>query len=126
MSEGARPGARGPAELRPLKITPDFVSTADGSVFMELGGTRVLCSAHVVSGVPAWRRGSGMGWMTAELGRQPWLVYGVLLTRDGYSATVSSGNTLFSLLGFMGLYLVLGVLFLFLAGREIAHGPEGR
>ncbi len=67
-----------------------------------------------------------MGWMTAELGRQPWLVYGVLLTRDGYSATVSSGNTLFSLLGFMGLYLVLGILFLFLAGREIAHGPEGR
>lgn len=67
-----------------------------------------------------------MGWMTAELGRQPWLVYGILRTRDGYSATVSSGNTLFSLLGFMGLYLVLGVLFLFLAGREIAHGPEGR
>jgi cytochrome d ubiquinol oxidase subunit I len=67
-----------------------------------------------------------MGWMTAELGRQPWLVYGVLRTRDGYSATVSSGNTLFSLLGFMGLYLVLGILFLFLAGREISHGPEGR
>lgn len=67
-----------------------------------------------------------MGWMTAELGRQPWLVYGVLRTRDGYSATVSSGNALFSLLGFMGLYLVLGILFLFLAGREIAHGPERR
>jgi len=67
-----------------------------------------------------------MGWMTAELGRQPWLVYGILRTRDGYSATVSSGNTLFSLLGFMGLYFLLGILFLFLAGREIAHGPEGR
>ena len=67
-----------------------------------------------------------MGWMTAELGRQPWLVYGILRTRDGYSATVSSGNTLFSLLGFMGLYMVLGVLFLFLAGREISHGPEQR
>jgi len=63
--------------------------------------------------------------MTAELGRQPWLVYGVLRTQDGYSATVSSGNTLFSLLGFMGLYLLLGILFLFLSSKEIAHGPGG-
>jgi cytochrome d ubiquinol oxidase subunit I len=65
------------------------------------------------------------GWMTAELGRQPWLVYGLLRTEDGFSATVSSGNTLFSLLGFMGLYLLLGVLFLFLVGREVGHGPGG-
>jgi cytochrome d ubiquinol oxidase subunit I len=65
------------------------------------------------------------GWMTAELGRQPWLVYGVLRTQDGYSATVSSGNTIFSLLGFMGMYLVLGVLFVLLAVREIGHGPGG-
>ncbi len=63
------------------------------------------------------------GWMTAELGRQPWLVYGVFRTEDGFSATVSSGNTLFSLLGFMGLYLLLGILFLFLVSREIEHGP---
>jgi len=63
------------------------------------------------------------GWMTAELGRQPWLVYGVLRTQDGYSATVSSGNTIFSLLGFMGIYLLLGVLFVLLAVREIGHGP---
>ena len=48
MTSNGRPGTRGPAELRPLKMTPDFVSTADGSVFMELGGTRVLCSAQVV------------------------------------------------------------------------------
>jgi cytochrome d ubiquinol oxidase subunit I len=66
-----------------------------------------------------------MGWMTAELGRQPWLVYGVLRTEDGFSSTVSAGNTLFSLLGFMGLYAVLGILFLFLAAREIGHGPGG-
>jgi cytochrome d ubiquinol oxidase subunit I len=64
------------------------------------------------------------GWMTAELGRQPWLVYGVLRTEDGYSATVSAGNTVFSLLGFMGLYFLLGILFLFLTAREIEHGPE--
>jgi ribonuclease PH len=71
MKDGVRTGARGPAEMRPLKITPDFVSTADGSVFMELGGTRVLCSAQVVGGVPAWRRGSGAGWLTAEYSLLP-------------------------------------------------------
>lgn len=64
-----------------------------------------------------------MGWMTAELGRQPWNVWGVLRTSDGTSSTVSAGNALFSLIGFMGLYLVLGILFLFLAHREIVHGP---
>jgi cytochrome d ubiquinol oxidase subunit I len=66
---------------------------------------------------------NNMGWATAELGRQPWLVYGVLRTEDGYSATVSSGNALFSLLGFMGLYLLLGLLFVLLVVREIGHGP---
>ena len=64
------------------------------------------------------------GWLTAELGRQPWLVYGLLRTADGYSKHVSAGNGLFTLLGFMGLYTVLGILFLFLVHREIAHGPE--
>jgi cytochrome d ubiquinol oxidase subunit I len=63
------------------------------------------------------------GWMTAELGRQPWLIYGVYRTRDGASDVVSSGNALFTLIGFAGLYFVLGVLFLFVIGREIAHGP---
>jgi ribonuclease PH len=71
MNSSGRPGTRGPAEMRPLKITPDFVGTADGSVFMELGGTRVLCSAQVVNGVPAWRRGSGSGWLTAEYSLLP-------------------------------------------------------
>jgi cytochrome d ubiquinol oxidase subunit I len=65
-----------------------------------------------------------LGWMTAELGRQPWLVYGLFLTRDGHSRVVSSGTTIFTLIGFVGLYFVLGLLFLFLVGREIDHGPE--
>jgi len=63
------------------------------------------------------------GWITAELGRQPWLVYGLMRTADGYSKTVSAGNAMFTLLGFMGMYTVLGILFLFLVWREIDHGP---
>jgi cytochrome d ubiquinol oxidase subunit I len=63
------------------------------------------------------------GWLTAELGRQPWLVYGLMRTEEGYSRAVSAGNGLFTLLGFMGMYTVLGILFLFLVGREIEHGP---
>jgi len=64
------------------------------------------------------------GWMTAELGRQPWLVYGLLRTSDGVSPRVSAGNGLFTLLGFMGLYAVLSLAFVLLAAREIAHGPD--
>jgi cytochrome d ubiquinol oxidase subunit I len=65
------------------------------------------------------------GWMTAELGRQPWLVYGLMRTADGYSKTVSAGNGMFTLLGFMGLYTVLGILFLLLMRRELETGPVG-
>ena len=65
-----------------------------------------------------------LGWMTAELGRQPWLIHGLFRTRDGYSQVVSNGDVIFTLIGFTGLYFVLGVLFLVLVGREIAHGPE--
>ena len=65
------------------------------------------------------------GWMTAELGRQPWLVYGLMRTADGYSKTVSAGNGTFTLLGFLGMYTVLGILFLFMVRREIENGPVG-
>jgi cytochrome d ubiquinol oxidase subunit I len=65
------------------------------------------------------------GWMTAELGRQPWLIFGLFRTSQGVSDVVNGGNVLFTLIGFTGLYFVLGVLFLFLIGREIAHGPQG-
>jgi cytochrome d ubiquinol oxidase subunit I len=63
------------------------------------------------------------GWLTAETGRQPWLVYGLMRTSDGYSKYVHAGNGLFTLLGFMGLYSVLAVLFLFLVYQVIAQGP---
>jgi cytochrome d ubiquinol oxidase subunit I len=64
------------------------------------------------------------GWLTAELGRQPWLVYGLMRTTAGASPTVSAGNGLFTLLGFAGLYALLAILFLFLVGHELSHGPE--
>ena len=63
------------------------------------------------------------GWMTAEIGRQPWLIYGLMRTSEGFSNTVSAGNGLFTLLGFMGLYALLGLLFTVLVYREISHGP---
>jgi len=66
-----------------------------------------------------------LGWMTAELGRQPWLIYGLFQTRNGYSKVVSNGDIIFTLIGFAGLYFVLGLLFLYLVGREIGHGPDG-
>jgi cytochrome d ubiquinol oxidase subunit I len=64
------------------------------------------------------------GWMTAEIGRQPWLIYGLMRTSEGFSSTVSAANGLFTLLGFMGLYALLGLLFTVLVYREISHGPE--
>ena len=66
------------------------------------------------------------GWMTAELGRQPWLVYGLMKTMDGTSQVVSAGNSLFTLLGFLGLYFVVGVLFLMLIVRRISLGPTSK
>jgi cytochrome d ubiquinol oxidase subunit I len=64
------------------------------------------------------------GWMTAELGRQPWLIYGLMRTAHGISPRVDAGNAWFTLLGFMGMYAVLAILWLFLIYREIELGPE--
>jgi cytochrome d ubiquinol oxidase subunit I len=64
------------------------------------------------------------GWMTAELGRQPWLIHGLMRTAQGISPRVAAGNAWFTLIGFMGLYTVVGILWLFLFYREIELGPE--
>jgi cytochrome d ubiquinol oxidase subunit I len=66
---------------------------------------------------------TSFGWMTAELGRQPWLIYGLMRTTHGASPGVSEGNALFTLIGFMGMYAVLSVLFLFLIYLEVQRGP---
>ena len=62
------------------------------------------------------------GWMTAEIGRQPWLVYGLMRTSQGYSTHVSAGNSLFTLLGFMGMYSLISVLWIVLVYRLIETG----
>jgi cytochrome d ubiquinol oxidase subunit I len=128
-----------PPEFRPQNITLLYYSY---HIMVGLG--TIFIAIMVLSALMLWRRklfqarwmlwilllslpfpyiANTAGWMTAELGRQPWLVYGLMLTADGYSKTVSAGNGLFTLLGFMGMYTVLGILFLFLVRREIERGP---
>ncbi|HTU69594.1 MAG TPA: cytochrome ubiquinol oxidase subunit I [Candidatus Baltobacteraceae bacterium] len=63
------------------------------------------------------------GWVTTEVGRQPWIIYGIMRTAQGISPTVVTGETIFTLIGFAGMYFLLGVLFLYLVLREIAIGP---
>ncbi|WP_263365456.1 cytochrome ubiquinol oxidase subunit I [Edaphobacter bradus] len=64
------------------------------------------------------------GWMTAELGRQPWLVYGLMRTSEGYSKHVGAGTSLFTLLGFLGMYSVLSILWIVMVYTAIQKGPK--
>jgi cytochrome d ubiquinol oxidase subunit I len=64
------------------------------------------------------------GWLTAELGRQPWVIHGVMRTSAGFSENVSAGNALYTLIGFMAMYAVLSVLFLFVTAKIVAKGPS--
>ena len=64
------------------------------------------------------------GWVTAEMGRQPWLVYGLQRTVSGTSPMVSGGNVLFTLMGFAGIYLILGLLYVVLVVQEATRGPH--
>jgi cytochrome d ubiquinol oxidase subunit I len=64
------------------------------------------------------------GWMVTEVGRQPWIVYGLMRTSQAYSPTVVTGETIFTTIGFVGAYFMLGVLFLLLVLREIGIGPQ--
>ncbi|MEU5550619.1 MULTISPECIES: ribonuclease PH [unclassified Micromonospora] len=67
----ARPDGREPDRLRPVTLTRGWSSHPEGSVLVEFGATRVLCTASVTEGVPRWRRGSGLGWVTAEYAMLP-------------------------------------------------------
>ncbi|HLL07498.1 MAG TPA: ribonuclease PH [Nocardioidaceae bacterium] len=66
-----RVDGRGPAQLRRVAITRNWLDHAEGSVLVEFGATRVLCAASVELGVPRWRKGSGLGWVTAEYAMLP-------------------------------------------------------
>lgn len=66
-----RADGRAPTQLRPVRITRGWLEAAEGSVLVEFGGTRVLCAASFTAGVPRWRRGSGLGWVTAEYSMLP-------------------------------------------------------
>ncbi|GGK86279.1 ribonuclease PH [Sphaerisporangium melleum] len=67
----AREDGRSPGQIRPVTITRDWLAHAEGSVLVEFGGTKVLCAATVQDSVPRWRRGSGLGWITAEYAMLP-------------------------------------------------------
>jgi ribonuclease PH len=67
----SRPDGRAADELRPITITRDWQKYAEGSALIEFGETKVLCAASVVQGVPRWRKGSGLGWVTAEYSMLP-------------------------------------------------------
>ncbi len=71
MTSYARSGARAADQLRPVRITRGYTIHAEGSVLIEFGNTRVLCTASVVEKVPPHKRGSGEGWVTAEYGMLP-------------------------------------------------------
>jgi len=71
VSDGPRNDGRAPGDLRPIAITPGFVTTATGSALIEAGGTRVICTASVDDEVPRWMAGQGRGWVTAEYGMLP-------------------------------------------------------
>jgi ribonuclease PH len=66
-----RPDGRAPDQLRPVTISRHWLDHAEGSVLVEFGRTRVLCAASVTDGVPRWRKGSGLGWVTAEYAMLP-------------------------------------------------------
>lgn len=62
---------RTPDQLRPVTITPDFISTAEGSCLIEIGNTKVICTASIDEAVPSWMRNMGKGWITSEYGMIP-------------------------------------------------------
>jgi cytochrome bd ubiquinol oxidase subunit I len=129
----------------PREAWPDNIPLLYYSYHIMVGLGTLFIAVMALSGFFLWRRrlyatrallwtlmlfvpfpyiANTAGWMTAELGRQPWLIYGLMRTAEGASPQVSAGSGLFTLLGFMGLYLLLGLLFVLLVIREVAHGPE--
>jgi cytochrome bd ubiquinol oxidase subunit I len=129
----------------PEQDWPDMIPLLYYSYHVMVGLGTVFIAVQVLSALLLWRGklytfrpmlwllmlcvplpyiANTAGWMTAELGRQPWLIYGLMRTAHGVSPRVGAGNVWFTLLGFMGMYTVLGILWLFLIYREIELGPD--
>jgi cytochrome bd ubiquinol oxidase subunit I len=129
----------------PEDLWPDRIELLYYSYHIMVGLGTIFIAVLVIAALLLWRKklfesrwmlwllmlcvplpyiANTMGWMTAELGRQPWLIYGLMRTAAGASPRVSAGNAWFTLLGFMGMYTVLSILWLFLVWREIELGPE--
>jgi len=66
-----RSGGRGVTQLRPTRITRDYLPHAEGSCLIEMGNTHVICTASISHGVPRWLKSAGQGWVTAEYGMLP-------------------------------------------------------
>jgi cytochrome bd ubiquinol oxidase subunit I len=128
----------------PQRDWPDKIPLLYYSYHVMVGLGTIFIAVMVVGGVLLWRGrlygsrpmlwifmlsmplpyiANTAGWITAEVGRQPWLVYGLMRTAAGASPQVSAGNAWFTLIGFFGMYTVLSILFLFLIYREIERGP---
>jgi cytochrome d ubiquinol oxidase subunit I len=129
----------------PQELWPDRIALLYYSYHVMVGLGTIFIAVMVVAAFLLWRRtlyespwmlwllmicvplpyiANTAGWITAELGRQPWLIYGLMRTAHGASPRVGAGNAWFTLIGFMGMYAVLAILFLFLVWREIEIGPE--
>jgi cytochrome d ubiquinol oxidase subunit I len=127
-----------PADLRPpvsLTYYAYHVMVGLGVIFVGIGGigmllllTRRLFTARwmlwiLMLGMPFPYVANEAGWIASEVGRQPWTVYGLVRTSASVSPTVVAGETIFTTIGFAGIYFILGVLFLLLVLRDIATGP---
>lgn len=129
----------------PADTWPDNIALLYYSYHIMVGLGTIFSAIMALAGLLLWRRklfnmswmlwilmlafplpfiANTAGWISAEIGRQPWLVYGLMRTEHGASPMVSSGNGMFTLLGFLGMYTVLSLLFLFMMWREIEHGPS--
>jgi cytochrome bd ubiquinol oxidase subunit I len=132
-------------EVFPQKNWPDNIPLLYYSYHVMVGLGTIFIAITVVAAFLLWRGklfesrwmlwilmlatpfpfiANTAGWLTTELGRQPWIAYGLLRTEEGVSPLVSSGNVLFTLIGFAGMYLIMGLLYFVLMVREVAHGPE--
>jgi cytochrome d ubiquinol oxidase subunit I len=95
-----------------------------GLLFSDVGWVRRLVLPLMVGSVLGPQVANQLGWFSAEVGRQPWIVYGLLRTSDGLSKVVKADAVLTSLILFTFIYLLLFVLFIFLLNEKIQHGPE--